>query len=119
MKKLLLASGVTIFALAGGMGTAHAVNISTADLVSICKDKGNAASQQFCNGYAQGVYDMYVSSIHPTKNPAYVCFPNPGPSREAVIDGYVSWASKVTEFNRLPAADSMMRYLATTYACKK
>lgn len=118
MKKFLLASGVTLLTMAGGLGTAHAINVSTAEMVTICQDTGNNAAQNFCNGYAQGVYDMYVSDIHPTANPAYVCFPDPGPTRAAVISGYVAWASKATEYSRLPAADTMMRYLATTYPCK-
>jgi hypothetical protein len=118
MKKLLLASGVSIMLMAGATGTAHAINVSTSEMVTICKDS-SADAQNFCNGYAQGVYDMYVAGIHPTKNPAYVCMPNPGPSREAVIQGYVSWATTVTEYSRLPAADTIMRYLATTYPCKK
>ncbi|MCD8494274.1 MAG: hypothetical protein LRY23_00325 [Burkholderiaceae bacterium] len=103
----------------GGLGVSHAANVSTSEMVTICQDTGNAAAQNFCNGYAQGVYDMYVSGIHPTKNPPYVCFPNPGPKREDAIKGYVAWASKATEYSRLPAADTMMRYLATTYPCKK
>lgn len=118
MKKFLLASGVTLLTMAGGLGTAHAINVSTSEMVTICQDTGNAAAQNFCNGYAQGVYDMYVSDIHPTENPPYVCFPNPGPSRADVINGYVGWAAKATEYSRLPAADTMMRYLATTYPCK-
>lgn len=119
MKKLLLASSVTLLTMAGGLGTAHAINVSTADMVTICQETSSPASQSFCDGYAQGVYDMYVSAIHPTKNPAYVCFPNPGPSRADVIKGYVAWASKASEYSRLPAADTLMRYLATTYPCKK
>ena len=118
MKKFLAASGVTILGLAGGLGAAHAVNVNTQEMVSICQDNSEVA-QNFCNGYAQGVYDMYVSSIHPTQNPAYLCFPNPGPSRADVISGFVAWASGEPQFSGLPAADSMMRYLATTYPCKK
>ena len=118
MKKLLLASGVSLLTMAGGLGVASASTVSTAAMVTICQDTSNAA-QNFCNGYAQGVYDMYVADIHPTENPAYVCFPKPGPSRADVINGYVAWASKATQYNKLPAADSLMRYLATTYPCKK
>jgi hypothetical protein len=119
MKKFLLASGVSLLTVMGGLGVAHASPVSTAEMVTICKDTGNNASQNFCNGYAQGVYDMYVADIHPTRNPAYVCFPKPGPARSDVIKGYVAWASKATQYGKLPAADSMMRYLATTYPCKK
>ena len=119
MKKFILASGVSLLTIAGGLGAAQAASVSTSEMVTICNDTGNISSQNFCNGYAQGVYDMYVASIHPKKNPAYVCFSEPGPSREAAIKGYVAWASKATQYGKLPAADTMMRYLATTYPCKK
>lgn len=119
MKKLLLASSVSLLTMVGGLGVASASPVSTAEMVTICQDTGNNAAQNFCNGYAQGVYDMYVSDIHPTENPAYVCFPKPGPSRADVIKNYIAWASKATQYAKLPAADSMMRYLATTYPCKK
>jgi len=119
MKKFLLASGVSLLTMVGGMGAAHASPVTTADMVTVCKDTSNSVAQNFCNGYAQGVYDMYVADIHPVTNPAYVCFPKPGPSRSDVIKGYVTWASGATEYSKLPAADSMMRYLATTYPCKK
>jgi len=119
MKKLLLASSVTLLTMAGGLGTAHAVNVTTTEMVTICQNTSSAASQSFCDGYAQGVYDMYVSGIHPTANPAYVCFSKPGPSRASVIKGYIDWAAEATEYGRFPAADTLMRYLATTYPCKK
>jgi len=117
MKKLLLASGASLFTMIGGLGAAHAAPVSTSEMVTVCSDKGNKTAQNFCNGYAQGVYDMYVSDIHPTTNPAYVCFPNPGPTRADVIKGYIAWATMATEYAKLPAADTMMRYLATTYPC--
>lgn len=117
MKKLLLASGASLFTMIGGLGTAHASPVTTSEMVTVCSDTSNNTAQNFCNGYAQGVYDMYVSDIHPTQNPAYVCFPNPGPTRADVIKGYVTWATTATEYAKLPAADTMMRYLATTYPC--
>lgn len=118
MKKFLAAAGVSVFGLAGGLGSAHAINVNTQEMISICQDRAESA-QNFCNGYAQGVYDMYVSNVHPTRNPAFICFPNPGPSRAEVIKGFIAWASGQPQFNGLPAADTMMRYLGTTYPCKK
>jgi hypothetical protein len=119
MKKFILALGVSLLTLVGGTSLAQASNVTTSEMITLCQDTGNEASQNFCNGYAQGVYDMYVASIHPKKNPGYVCFPNPGPSRADAIKGYVAWASKATQYSKMPAADTMMRYLATTYPCKK
>jgi len=119
MKKLVLATGVC--ALMGGAalsGVAGAVTTTEA-LAAMCKDKSNVAEQNFCHGYSQGVYDKYVASLHPKRNPAYICFPNPGPNRQTAIDGFVTWSAANPKLGKVAAADSLMRYLAVAYPCKK
>jgi hypothetical protein len=120
LKKLLLASSLSLLAVSATFATpAKSEVMATGALVSMCKNKANAAEQNFCHGYSQGVYDMYLASRHPVKNPAFVCFSNPGPSRNDVIGSFVGWAEINTQFSKMPAADSMMRFLASTYPCKQ
>lgn len=120
MKILLLASSLSLLAMSATFATpANSEVIATGALVSMCKNTANVAEQNFCHGYSQGVYDMYLASLHPKKNPAYVCFSNPGPSRNDVVGAFVGWAEKNAQFSKMPAADSIMRYLAGTYPCKK
>jgi hypothetical protein len=120
MKKLLLASGLSLFVAGSVLATpASAEVVTTSALVSMCKNKANNAEQNFCHGFGQGVYDMYLASRHPTKNPPFVCFPNPGPTRNTVIDAFVGWAENNPKYATVSAADTIMRYLAGTYPCKK
>ena len=120
MKKLLLTSGLSLLvASATFAAPANSEIIATGAIVGMCKNKANAAEQNFCHGYSQGVYDMYLASRHPKNNPAFICFPNPGPSRNDVISAFVGWAENNAQFSKMPAADSIMRFLAGTYPCKK
>lgn len=120
MKKLLLSASIVLGALGGSTAFASTGAVmSTDQIVKLCSAKNDATAQNFCNGYAQGVYDMYVASRHPKHNPAFLCFPNPGPSRQKAIDDYLAWAAKNPQFGASTAADSMMRYLAGAYPCKK
>jgi hypothetical protein len=120
MKKILLASGLSLLAASATFATpANSEVIATGALVSLCKNTANAAEQNFCHGYSQGVYDMYLASRHPKTNPAFVCFPNPGPSRNDVISAFIGWAENNAQFSKMAAADSIMRFLTGTYPCNK
>lgn len=118
MKKLFVAAGAAL--MVSGSALAGSPNMTTTEaFVAMCKNKSSVSEQNFCHGYAQGVYDKYVASRHPKNNPPYVCFPNPGPLRQSAIDAFVTWADKNPRYGKATAADSIMRYLATTYPCKK
>lgn len=120
MKKLLLATGLSLLAASATFATpANSEVIATGALVSMCKNKANAAEQNFCHGFSQGVYDFYVASRHPTKNPPFVCIKTPHPTRGVVIDNFVAWSAANPKFNQASAADTLMRYMAGTYPCKK
>ncbi len=120
MKKLLLATGLSLLAASATFATpANSEVIATGALASMCKNTANAAEQNFCHGYSQGVYDMYLASRHPKRNPPFVCFPSPGPSRNDVISAFVGWVENNGQLSKMPAADSMMRFLAGIYPCKK
>jgi hypothetical protein len=120
MKKLLMASGLSLLAAGASFATpANSEVVSTGALVSMCKNKASVAEQNFCHGFSQGVYDMYLVSRHPKRAPGFVCFPNPGPTRNVVIDAFVGWADNNPQYAKASAADTIMRYLAGTYPCKK
>lgn len=120
MKKTLWASGLSLLLASATFATpASSEIVATSVFTGMCKNTTNVAEQNFCHGFSQGVYDMYLASRHPTKSPAYVCLPSPGPSRSAVIDAFVGWADNHPQFAKMPAADSIMRFLAGTYPCQK
>jgi len=75
MKNLLLASGLSLLvASATFAAPANSEIIATGAIVGMCKNKANAAEQNFCHGYSQGVYDMYLASRHPKKKPSLHLF---------------------------------------------
>ena len=115
MKKYLLAVGLSLCAVGSASAAANAPYMSTEQMVKACQ----SGAMAFCDGYAQGVYDMYLASRHPSKNPPFLCMPSPGPSRASVIKGFVAWAGQNPQYAQLPAADSMMRYMAGVFPCKK
>lgn len=120
MKKLMLATGLSLFVAGATFATpAKSEIVTTSALVKMCQTKDNVADQNFCHGFSQGVYDMYAASRHPDRNPPFVCFPNPGPKRNTVINSFVSWAENNPQYAKTSAADTVMRYLAGTYPCKK
>lgn len=119
MKKLFVAAGVAALVSGSALASTPAAITTTETFTAMCKNKASVSEQNFCHGYAQGVYDNYVASVHPKKNPPYVCFPNPGPIRQAAIDGFVTWSDKNPRYAKAAAADSIMRYLSMTYPCKK
>lgn len=118
MKKTIVA--VSLAVLAGG--AAHAQNTpaitTTQTMVSMCKNTGSSADQNFCHGFAQGVYETYVVSRHPRQNPEFICFKDPKPSRKQALDGFIAWTAKNPQFADKSAADTMLRYLAGAYPCK-
>lgn len=119
MKKQLLAIGLSLCAMSAASAATETRFVSTEQLAKACGKSASADSQSFCNGYAQGVYDMYVASRHPTKNPPFLCFPKPGPTRASVIEGYVAWAGRNPQYAKTSAADSLMRYVGGVFPCKK
>lgn len=123
MKKTLLIAGLTAGLTFGLSSFAQADTNSpgvllTAPYVAACQNKANAGDQNFCHGFGQGVYDMYLMSRHPKKAPAYVCPPTPGPKRAEVLDDFVAWASQNTQYADKSAADTLMRYLANRFPCE-
>lgn len=120
MKKLLLATSLSLLAASATFATpANSEVVSTSALAKMCKNTASVAEQNFCHGFSQGVYDMYLVSRHPTKAAPFLCFPNPGPSRNTVIEAFVGWADNNPQLAKTSAADSIMRFLAGTYPCQK
>ena len=120
MNKRVLASSLSLLA-AGFIFSAPAKSeiLTTGALVEMCQATNSSSAQNFCHGFSQGVYDTYVMSRHPENNPPFICFPDPGPTRGTVIDNFVDWAENNPQFTSVSAADTVLRYLAGTYACQQ
>jgi len=94
---------------------------STADLVALCETQPNqenyVAAIHFCQGFASGAYQYYLAVAQQSPSSRYVCPPDPPPSRNQAIAGFVAWAHANSSAMSEPAVESMFRYLGTTYPC--
>ncbi len=92
---------------------------STQEYVAMCSKKNDVASQNFCHGFGQGVYETYLITRHPKKAPPFICAENSKSTRQDYIDGFMKWSASNPKFNQMSAADTILRYLAETLPCKK
>ena len=91
------------------------------DLVRACSVPENdtlyANATGFCHGVLTGAYRVYESMVKPESR--FICSPNPTPTRAIVMDGFVKWANAHPQFMKEGAVDTLFRYLAEAYPCKK
>jgi hypothetical protein len=118
---IMLASSATAMAQGApkappAMPRAHT---STEAFVQMCANKSDNAAQNFCNGYGQGVYEMYLMTRHPKNAKPFICMDGVALTRQEHIDAFVKWTAANPKYNQLSAADTILRYLGETYPCKK
>jgi hypothetical protein len=49
----------------------------------------------------------------------FVCPPTPAQTRAEVMNGFVAWARSHPQYMKDAAVDTLFRYLAEAYPCKK
>jgi hypothetical protein len=119
MKKLIALVSLTMLGTSCAIAQdAPKAQTTTAQFVGFCQNKANAAEQNFCHGFGQGVYETYLITRHPKNAPAFVCMSSPAPTRQEAIDAFVKWSTANQQFNQASAADTILRYLGQTYPCK-
>ncbi len=112
----LLASGA---AVAADSSTFQLRN--TGDLVVACSVPPDHAlhanATGFCHGLLVGAYTYYNSTVSAENR--FICTPNPVPTRAKVMGDFVAWAKSRPQYVNEPPVDTLFRYLAETYPCKK
>ena len=115
---------VAAFMLAGAAVAADSNTFQlrhTDDLVLVCSvtpdDAHYANAAGFCHGLLVGAYRYYESTV--TVDNRFICPPNPIPTRAKVMNGFVAWAKSHPQRMKESAIDTLFRYLAETYPCKK
>jgi hypothetical protein len=108
-------------------GAALAVDSSTFqlrdanDLVRACTAPADhplhANATGFCHGVLTGAYRYYESTVAAPNR--FVCPPSPQPTRASVMNGFVAWAKSHPQYMKDPPIDTLFRYLAETYPCRK
>jgi hypothetical protein len=96
---------------------------ATGDLVRLCEaaptDATGIAALHFCHGFAVGAYQYHQIAAAAENKPPLICEPNPRPSRNEAIAGFVSWARQNPSAMSAPPVEGMFRYLAQSYPCRR
>ncbi len=119
MKKISII--LAFLLLVSGVATASPESvraISTQELVGVCSDQSSPEPQVYCDVYGQGVYDSYLVTRHPKVAPDFICVVQPAPSRREVMNQFVNYVKSNQGYSTAPAADTLLRFLATRFACE-
>jgi hypothetical protein len=119
--------GLILLAALLASGAAFAVDSSTFqlrdtdDLVRACSvpagDTLYANATGFCHGILVGAYRYYDATV--TAENRFICPPSPTQTRAEVMDGFVAWAKSHPQYIKDAPVDTLFRYLAETYPCRK
>jgi hypothetical protein len=96
---------------------------STDDIVDLCTTAPNdplyTAAVHFCHGYLVGAFAYYDALASGPEGVRLVCFPDPDPSRNAVIDMYVEWAKAHPEHMNQAPVETLFMFLTEKWPCKQ
>lgn len=91
------------------------------DLANLCAtpstDAGATSALAFCHGFLAGAYS-YFQAVTPAAD-RFVCAPDPAPTRTVVANGFVAWMKTHPQLANDGAADTLFRYAAEAYPCKR
>jgi hypothetical protein len=96
---------------------------TTQDLVQLCNAGESEPLYQaalgFCHGYAVGAYHYYQATTAAGEQAAFVCLPQQPPTRVEAIQMFLAWTKENPQAMNDRPADSIFRFLATKYPCRR
>lgn len=121
MRKLMMAAALLASGVAVAADSSTFQLRDANDLVRACSvrtdDPLYANATGFCHGVLTGAYRYYLLTV-PAEN-RFVCSPNPTPTRAKVMEDFVAWTKTHPQFLKNPPVDTLFRYLAENYPCRK
>jgi hypothetical protein len=91
------------------------------DLVDLCSVKPDdplyGRAIEFCEGFASGAWQYHQAQAAGPEGHPIVCMPDPPPTRNEAIAGFVEWAGRHPEFMKDAAVEAMFRYLTEKWPC--
>jgi hypothetical protein len=121
MKIALVVAGLALAASSQVAAQEHYRLQSAADLAKLCATASSAGDHasavSFCHGVLAGAYGYFLS-VTPVAD-RFVCPPNPAPSRAQVANGFVAWLKARPQYNNDGAIDTLFRYAAEAFPCKR
>lgn len=91
------------------------------DLVDLCSvSKGDPLADEaihFCEGFASGAWQYY--ELTTARSKPFVCLPEPRPSRDEAVAGFVVWAQDPSRAEHMtaPAVEALFRFLNEKWPC--
>ena len=126
MRRLVWVIGLVVCLwplLSGGATRDEFLVRTTQDYVAICStsphDPLYAAAIGFCHGYAVGAYHYYLAEVAGPKGTPLVCPPEPPPSRAEILPMFVAWAQANPQYMGERPVDSLFRFLAEKWPCRR
>ena len=92
-----------------------------ADLAAVCSTPPSAADYAtaiaFCHGILVGAWGYYVASTAPIDRE--ICSSDTTLTRAKVADAFVAWVRARPQYMQGGAVDTLFRFAAETYPCKR
>lgn len=127
MLRATLVAGIALGTVSAPAAAYAAVNQdsfqvrTTRELVELCgapqSDPLYTAAQNFCHGFAVGVFRVLQEQDLANPSGRMFCMPDPTPSRAQGIAQFVQWAQADASHLALPPADGIALYLSNKYPC--
>ena len=96
---------------------------NTTDLVDLCSatqsDPLYTAATNFCHGFAVGAFRVLQEENRARRANQLFCIPDPVPSRNQAIAGFVQWAKGDAARTTMSPQDALAAYLSDQYKCPR
>lgn len=90
--------------------------VSTKDMLAVCREKNEPLARNFCYGFGEGVYQLHRAQLGNTPD-SNICFKAGAQTRDQVLDQFVAWATAQSDLADKPAAGTILLFLRQQYPC--
>ena len=120
---LLLGAALAVPGVAGAVTDGDFEVKTTRNLLNLCTVSANDARYKealhFCHGFLVGAYQYYLATLAGPNAKPLVCPPDPPPTRNAAITGFMGWAQGHPQYMNEAPVEAEFRFLTETYPCKR
>ena len=94
---------------------------TTRNLINLCTaspiDPHYGDAINFCQGYMIGAYHYSIAEHSKDPKASLVCFPEPKPSRNQVVEMFVAWANAHPQFMTDMPVETQFRFMSEKWPC--
>jgi hypothetical protein len=125
MRRQLLIVGLALGLwpmLAGAVTREDFLAQTAQDLVHLCsaspKEPLYTAAVHFCQGYWVGAYQYHEASTSGPKGKAFICPPNPPPTRAETVQRWMAWMQQHPEYAGERPVETIFQFAAAQWPCQ-